>query len=777
MSSAPLPVFVDDAAPNPDAGFGGLKTFRGLLPLTELDVQARLDGLLARTRVRQTFVNVHAEPLEATYLFPLPDRAAVTGFRLEVAGRVVEGELKEREQARREYAEAMKAGRRASLAEEERPGVFTLKVGNLPPGESARVTLTLVGPVAFADGEASYRFPLVIAPRYTPSVSAPSPLPGIEEVSPPVLLPGLPNPVRLNVTVESHASGLPANDFRCSLPALAEWSDTEPGLRRFRVLPGERLDKDFVLRFRVAADAIVTSLACQPDESGEGGTFALTVVPPASAGAAQKPRDLVFVLDRSGSMGGWKMVAARRALAQIVDTLTPADRCTVLAFDDRIEQPRLGDDGLVPATDHFRFRLTEFLAGIDARGGTELAQPLERALVLLGSGRPGRRRLLVLLTDGQVGNEDQILGRLGTELREQQVGVFTLGIDQAVNEAFLRRLAALGGGSCEVVDSADRLDEVMKTVHRRLGDPVLTKLELAGEGVSIAADSLSPARLPDLYPGAPLVLLGRYKGQPAGRLLVSARDEADEVWTEAVPAAPAFDAALAPCWARAHLRDLEDRLVCGQGLPDELAKRITELSLRYGVLCRFTAFVAVDVKEVVNAGGRVTRVTQPVEFPAGWESEERTEGFPLLHAMLGSVLSSNSAPGGGAGGYPSLLARTRALRCAIIPEECDTEEVVSYLAAPFDATAYRQRAGELLDRLTAGAGNRPRALKALRVQLEALLADLKSVGAPAAELAALEKWLTDAQTMLAPATPADAEIDRLWKEAVEVLEAFRSPVR
>src|SRR5262249_26221627 len=133
-------------------------------PLVALDVQARLDGLLARTRVRQTFVNAHAEPVEATYIFPLPDRAAVTGFRLEVAGRVVEGELKERGQARREYDAAMWKGQRAALAEEERPGVFALKVGNLPPGESARVTLTLAGPVPFADGEATYRFPLVVAP-------------------------------------------------------------------------------------------------------------------------------------------------------------------------------------------------------------------------------------------------------------------------------------------------------------------------------------------------------------------------------------------------------------------------------------------------------------------------------------------------------------------------------------------------------------------------------------------------------------------------------------
>src|SRR5438270_341094 len=184
-----------------------------------------IDGQLARIDVAQTFVNTHAEPLEATYIFPLPDRAAVTRFRLEVAGRVVEGVLKERGAARREYTEAIEAGHRAAITEEERPGVFTMRVGNLPPGEAATVRLTLVGPLPYADGEATFRFPLVVAPRYIPGTPLPGPsvgdgtvpdtdaVPDASRITPPVLLPGYPNPVRLSLVVDVSATGLPLGDF------------------------------------------------------------------------------------------------------------------------------------------------------------------------------------------------------------------------------------------------------------------------------------------------------------------------------------------------------------------------------------------------------------------------------------------------------------------------------------------------------------------------------------------------------------------------------------
>ncbi len=614
-----------------EAGFGALRTERGSLPLKALDVQVRLDGLLARTVVEQTFVNTHAEPLEATYIFPLPDRAAVTSFRLEVAGRVVEGVLKERGQARQDYDKAIRAGHRAAITEEERPGVFTMRVGNLPPGESAVVRLTLTGPLPYVDGEATYRFPLVVAPRDIPGTPLSGPsvgegtatdtdaVPDASRISPPVLLPGFPNPVRLGLAVEIPFTGFPVHDLRSSLHTIIE-EETSSG-RRLKVLPGERLDRDFILRFRIAEERITTHLAAQPDGSGAEGTFLLTLVPPGSR-APQRPRDVVFVLDRSGSMGGWKMVAARRAVARLVDTLTIHDRFSVLTFDTVIENPPGQGSELIEATDGNRFQAAGYLASVEARGGTEMAEPLRGAAEALRpeSGEsvrsPLRERVLVLITDGQVGNEDQILRDLAPSLRG--IRVYALGIDQAVNAAFLKRLSDLGGGGCSLVESEDRLEAVMDEVQRHIGTPVLTGLKLEPAGLPVLPGSVVPGRLPDLFAGSPLLILGRYRGSVTGALSLLGREASGGEWTARVTAQGERSGSAAVVWARGRLRELEDRYVVGVGDKATLEREIVDVSLRFGVLCRFTSFVAVDRSETVNPGGTVHGVVQPVEQPAGW---------------------------------------------------------------------------------------------------------------------------------------------------------------
>ena len=221
------------------------------------------------------------------------------------------------------------------------------------------------------------------------------------------------------------------------------------------------------------------------------------------------------MLDRSGSMEGWKIVAARRAVARMIDTLHDCDRFCVIAFDSVIESPPGLAGGLSAATDHNRFRAVEYLAGIGARGGTEMAGPLERAVdVLAECSAEEQDRVLVLITDGQVGNEDQILATLGRKLKG--IRVFTLGIDRAVNEGFLRRLAERGGGACELVESEERLDEVMQSIHRRIGTPLLTGLYLEAEGIAIEPGEVVPRRLPDLFSGSPLLILGRYRGRSGG---------------------------------------------------------------------------------------------------------------------------------------------------------------------------------------------------------------------------------------------------------------------
>jgi Ca-activated chloride channel family protein len=400
-----LPLLTDDelaAQAGGEPGVGTIATERGNLPLQAIDVDAALTGLVARVALTQTFGNRFDQPLEASYIFPLPDRAAVTEFRMEVGERLVEGVLKERGQARADYDTAVREGRRASIAEEERPGVFTMRVGNLLPGERVTIRLVMTGPLPWDEGEATFRFPLVVAPRYIPG----SPLegepvgqgtepdtdavPDASRISPPVLLPGFPNPVDLSIKVRIDPAGLEVGAVRSSLHAMVE--EARDGIRTLRVEPGERADRDFVLRMATGSEAVSTAVTAVEDAEGGQGTFALTLLPPVGADAAT-PRDLVFVLDRSGSMTGWKMVAARRAVARMIDSLTERDRFALLAFDNLIETPpQTGEPeglegnppaGLRAAGDNARFRAVEFLSRLDARGGTEMAAPLARALDLL----------------------------------------------------------------------------------------------------------------------------------------------------------------------------------------------------------------------------------------------------------------------------------------------------------------------------------------------------------------------------------------------------------
>lgn len=814
-------------AASDDAGFGALSTARGCLPLRALDVNARIDGLLAEIDVRQTFVNALGEPIEATYIFPLPDRGAVRAFRIEVGGRVIDGVLKERGQARQEYDDAIKAGHRAGIAEEERPDVFTMRVGNLMPGESAVVHLTLVGPLEYDDGEATFRFPLVVAPRYIPGTPLPGrnvgdgvasdtdAVPDASRISPPVWLPGFPNPVALRLTVDLPGRSLPDGGFRSSLHALV--SEPAEGGWRLSVQPGERLNRDFILRYRVAGEQIRTSLTTTPDApTAAEGTFALTLLPPAGLAAASRPRDVVFVLDRSGSMAGWKMVAARRALGRLIDTLTPRDRFTVYAFDDRIETPPLANGfGLITASDRARFRTIEFLAKIDSRGGTEMAQPLDRAVQVL-SEDAGRDRILVLLTDGQVGNEDQILKLLAPRLAG--IRIFTLGIDQAVNAGFLRRLAIAGGGSFDVVESEDRLDDVMDKIQRRIGPPVLSNLTIEGEGIDTS--TLTTPKLPDVFAGSPLTLLGRFRGR-LGPVRLRGADAAGREWSQTLSPEPAAHRAATPVWARGMVRTLEDRYAIGERDPVAAARRIVDVSLRFGVLCRFTAFVAVDRSAVVNAGGKPHVVVQPVEAPAEWAMisnaapagyrgsamaparmrcltatlsdglEEEAEELRSVDKRAGSGIVGaameklrdffHAAPNppsdaaaredeqqpGDANRPEGRRRNNRAEGEAkrekqkAVPEKGMADKDAA--ASPVDLSAYRRQAEELLAALRANA-DRAQALGMLATRLTALIEDLRSIGAPVAEIERLLKLLAELQSA--------SDIDRKYAEAERVLTTF-----
>jgi Ca-activated chloride channel family protein len=602
-----------DPAPD-DRRPATLRSSRGDLPLRAVAVRAEIAGTTAGVEVEQTFANPYGEALEVSYVFPLPELAAVTRCELVVSDRVVAARLDERATAQQAFAEAVETGRQAALAEQERPGVFTLTLGNLPPRERATVRFAMAYPLPREDGRHAFRFPLVVAERYVPGAlldEAPvghgthgdtTEVPDASRLTPPRLAPGAERPVLTAEIVLNHGA-LGIHEVECSLHAVEQLR--EPGRRIVRLAPDQAMDRDLVVRFRLGGEAIRSQLCIERDAAGDEGTFQLTVVPPA-APIRRRPRDVVLVLDRSGSMAGWKIVAARRALVRMIDTLGDADRFVAYAFgSETIASADLAFDRLHAATAGHRARAAEFLHGVSAAGGTEMLHPLTLAVELLASADPARERWIVLVTDGQVANEDALVAAVA---RAPHLKVQALGIDDALNTSLLHRLASATGGRAELVAQLSELEAALDRLHLLLASPALERVVVAGD--AILDGTVVPAGRLHAFPGVPLVVRGRYRGALRS-LSVTARGPTEPFALD-VAAEPAELPALAACWAREQLLALEDRLAARAGDRDDIAAEIVRTSLRFGVLCRFTAFVAVD--EHGPVGTVATRhVQQPVE--------------------------------------------------------------------------------------------------------------------------------------------------------------------
>lgn len=615
-------------------GLGGLLAGNAALPLTRCHVRGEIIGGLARTTVTQTYENTRSQAMEAVHIFPLPDRGAVVSVVLSAGEVRVVAECREKKEAEATFAAAREKGHRAALLTQEREDVHTLRVTNLPPNTSVDVEIVVEEALEVVDGRVQYRFPTTIAPRYTPGEALGQQGPGVSpdtdvvmdasRLTPPLRLSG---GTTLDLEVVVRGS---VRQVSSSLHAVS--MSLEDGAVRVAPSQAATLDRDFVLAV-VFGDANASGARAWTD----GTHTVLVLEPPSVAMPATLPRDAVFVVDISGSMGGRKMEAAKLALKTALHGLMPQDRFLLIAFDDRVE---LLKRDFMPVTDDALAMADRWVDHLHARGGTVMAPALEQALTL-GHTPTGRQRTVLFVTDGQSTDEERLMQLLWQ--RRGEARVFPLGIDTAVNSALLRRMARIGGGVCELTEPRADIEAVVARLEARFGAPLV-------EGVAVSGAVPAQMPLPALFLGRPATVL--LEGG-ASTFSVSGT-AASGPWTvQVTPQKAPFP--LGPSWARARVSSLEDRLIVKPFEEDALRPEIIRVALAHGVASRWTSFVAVDTS--VQVTGEPVEVVQPMELPADWSPSAVALSAPPALGMAGRAAPRRrKSVGRRSGAVPTLSA-------------------------------------------------------------------------------------------------------------------------
>lgn len=589
------------------------------LPLKEVTVRTHIAGHCARTVIDQVFANSLNTAMEAVHLFPLPEDGALIEMELRCGDLVVKADCKEKEEARKDFQAARIAGHRAALVQQERADIHSLNITNLPAGEEVTVRLVVVEALDSIDGQFRWRFPTTIAPRYTPGEAighqgdGVSPdtdeVPDASRISPPIRLKG-----GTKLDLEVRLQG-PVKNLESSLHAV-KMSIDGGGIA---LAPSGKatLNKDFVLAFSTGDESDVALRAWTDGE------FTVAVIePPLIEMPKTLPRDAVFVVDISGSMGVTKMTAAKQALSLALHGLMPGDRFKLIAFDDRLE---LFAADFTDYDDSSLAKADAWIERLYARGGTTMLPAVQKALE--GSTPKGRLRTVLFVTDGQASNENPLVAAVAN--RRSEARFFTMGIDTAVNSNLLKRMARAGGGTCELATPSDDIEAIMSRIEARFGSPVVTQIQAQG-GEAARGGEL------DLFTGRPATVL--LKGAPE-RVKVEGLQQGGAFVQEVKPAKVDFP--LGALWARTRIRFLEDRLTLRPFEEEALKPLITKLALKYTIASRYTSFIAVEKSSKIEGGERV-KVVQSHELPDQWQSQAALQRSGLRPGAAPGMMANHS---------------------------------------------------------------------------------------------------------------------------------------
>lgn len=608
-SSEPPPAS-DEVSPGSGALMAQVEEKQIPMPLKHTDVRASVSGYIGSVQVVQQFLNPYDTKIEAVYVFPLPHNAAVNEFVMTIGERRIRGIIRERKEAEAIYQSAKRQGYVASLLTEERPNIFTQSVANIEPGKAIDVTIKYFHTLEYVDGWYEFVFPMVVGPRFNP----PGMTEGVGAV--PLGKHGASgqkteiqylkanersgHDISLRVDVDA---GVAIEEFQCSTHEVSHESPS-PHQLAVTLQPHDTLpNKDFVLRYRVTGAKIKSTLLTHRD--ARGGYFTLMIYPPEElASLTRQPLELVFVLDCSGSMSGTPIAQAKAAVERGLRLLRPGDSFQLINFS--MSAGQLGQSPL-EATPQNVQRGMRYLKSLRGEGGTMMIEGVKAALDFPHD--PQRLRFVCFLTDGYIGNEAEILGEVHKRLGAARI--FSFGVGSSVNRYLLNHMAKAGRGAVAYLGPRDDAARVMEDFFNRIGHPAMTDLRI--DWGTMQVSEVFPRRLPDLFPGRPVIVTGRFAGDPETAVRISGRAAHLPV-SLTVPAnltqGGSAHTGLPSIWARLKIADLADESTYAPNA--ELPERIKQVALDYNLMSAFTAFIAVDsTRRTEGTEG----VTVPVAVP------------------------------------------------------------------------------------------------------------------------------------------------------------------
>jgi Ca-activated chloride channel family protein len=604
-------------------------------PLKHTDVLAEITGNVAQVEVTQTFQNPYDRKIEAVYVFPLPDRAAVHDMEIRVGDRTIKSLIKRREEARAAYEAARQAGHIAALLDQERPNIFTQSVANILPGAEVVVTIRYFETVPYASGDYEFSFPMVVGPRFIPGApvkageSGSSPdtteVPDASRITPPGLRPETRTGHDISLEVRLDAGAM-VRELVSPSHRVGVKSDGRGGdiirLKEEDSIP----NRDFVLRYRVDGDS--PNLIVLPHR-GEGDGYFLMLVQPEAKPAATviAPKEMIFVVDCSGSMSGDPIDKVKEAMRYALQGLDPRDTFQIVRFSNGAET---FEPAPVMATPGNIERALRYVGHLSGQGGTIMLEGVRTALQYPEN--PERLRIVSFMTDGYIGNEEAILAYMAKHLGGARL--FSFGVGTSVNRYLLDKMAEFGRGAVEYVLPGDDSGKAIRRFYDRIRSPYLTDIQIDWGGLGVS--DMYPREIPDLFLGQPITVYGRYG--KAGKAEVTLRARLggrpfEKRFTVQLPARQDEGEAIGTLWARARIEDLSDRLIVGP--QPALVEEITRVALAHRLVSKYTSFVAVEDR-VDTGPGKPALVEVPVCTPAG-VSYDMTYGAPAGGEMKETI--------------------------------------------------------------------------------------------------------------------------------------------